>query len=177
MRKLTLRQFALLALYTSGVRWLPASTAPGGRIWRSARRLVATPLFQTAGRHINIEHGAFFGTGENVSVGDRSSIGVNCRLHGPVSIGRDVMMGPDVVIIARNHAFQDTDAPMIEQGYDEPRAVAIGNDVWIGTRAIILPGIAVGDGAVIAAGAVVTKDVPAGAVVGGNPARVIRRRE
>jgi maltose O-acetyltransferase len=166
----------LAAAYTAGARWLPASTAPGGKVWRAARRVVCSPLLRFAGNDINIEHGAYFGSGDQIRIGDRSGIGVNCRLHGPVTIGRDVMMGPDVIILARSHAFDDTQRAMIEQGYTEPVSVTIGDDVWIGTRSIILPGVTIGDGAVIGAGAVVTKNVPTGAIVGGNPAKVLRLR-
>lgn len=74
------------------------------------------------------------------------------------------MMGTDVVIITRNHAFDRTDIPMMHQGFEEERPVVIGNDVWIGDRVII------------AAGAVVTHDVPPYAIVGGVPAKVIRMR-
>src|SRR4051794_15875964 len=166
----------MAAAYISAARWLPSSTAPGGRLWRVIRSAVARPLFAEAGRGINIEHGAYFGSGANVRIGDRSGIGVNCRLHGPVTIGRDVMMGPDVVVLAMNHAFDDATQPMIAQGHEAAEPVIIGDDVWIGTRAIILPGVEIGDHAIVGAGAVVTKSVPAYSVVGGNPARVIRSR-
>jgi maltose O-acetyltransferase len=94
-----------------------------------------------------------------------------------VTIGRDVMMGPGVILLTRNHRFDRLDAPMRLQGGAEERPVVIGDDVWIGTRAIVLPGVTVGDGAIIAAGAVVTAPVPSRAIVGGNPARIIRYRE
>ena len=86
------------------------------------------------------------------------------------------MMGTDVTIITRNHRFDRTDIPMMEQGFEEERPVYIGNDVWIGDRALILPGVHVGDGSIIAAGAVVTKDVPPYSIVAGVPARKIRDR-
>ena len=86
------------------------------------------------------------------------------------------MMGTDVTIITRNHRFDRTDIPMMEQGFEEERPVYIGNDVWIGDRALILPGVHVGDGSIIAAGAVVTKDVPPHSIVAGVPARKIRER-
>jgi maltose O-acetyltransferase len=165
-----------VAAYAVVARWLPASSNPAGAVWRNTRRVIAAPLFASAGKDINIEHGAYFGDGSQVSIGDRSGIGINCRIHGPVVIGRDVMMGPDVVILARNHEHSDPTRPMIDQGYSANATVTIGNDVWIGTRAIILPGVTVHDGAIVGAGAVVTKDVPAGAVVVGNPAKVIRQR-
>lgn len=86
------------------------------------------------------------------------------------------MMGTDVIIITRNHRFDRTDIPMMEQGFEEERPVYIGNDVWIGDRVLILPGVHIGDGSIIAAGAVVTKDVPPYSIVAGVPARKIRDR-
>ena len=86
------------------------------------------------------------------------------------------MMGTDVNIITRNHRFDRTDIPMMEQGFEEERPVYIGNDVWIGDRVLILPGVHIGDGSIIAAGAVVTKDVPPYSIVAGVPARKIRDR-
>ena len=85
-------------------------------------------------------------------------------------------MGTDVTIITRNHRFDRTDIPMMEQGFEEERPVYIGNDVWIGDRALILPGVHIGDGSIIAAGAVVTKDVPPYSIAAGVPARKIRDR-
>ena len=85
-------------------------------------------------------------------------------------------MGTDVTIITRNHRFDRTDIPMMEQGFEEERPVYIGNDVWIGDRVLILPGVHIGDGSIIAAGAVVTKDVPPYSIVAGVPAKKIRDR-
>ncbi len=87
------------------------------------------------------------------------------------------MMGPDVVILTQNHKFDRLDIPMLDQGFKDEQPVTICDDVWIGARVIILPGVTVGKGAIIAAGAVVTKDVPEYAIVGGNPARVIKMRK
>ena len=89
-------------------------------------------------------------------------------------IGDDVMMGPNVSIYTRNHAFERTDVPMNTQGVSDEKIVVIENDVWIGANSIILPGVTVSKGAIIGAGAVVTKDVPEYAIVGGNPAKVIK---
>ena len=74
------------------------------------------------------------------------------------------------------HAFDCTGIPMMQQGFDTERPVTIDDDVWIGDRVLILAGVHVGKGAIIGAGAVVTKDVPPYAIVGGNPAHIIRMR-
>jgi maltose O-acetyltransferase len=172
----SITRLALWILYTCAVRWLPASTSPGGRLWRAARRAVASPLLASAGRDVNIEHGADFGSGRQLRVGSRSGLGINARIRGPVTIGDDVMMGPEVVILTASHEFAETSRPMIDQGYRENLPVVIEHDVWIGTRVVILPGVTVGHGAIIGAGAVVTKAVPPWAVVAGNPAQIIRTR-
>lgn len=87
------------------------------------------------------------------------------------------MMGPDVVILSGGHVFDRTDIPMRLQGGKKSRPTVIGDDVWIGTRAIIMPGVRIGSGVIIGAGAVVTKDVPDYAIVGGVPAKVLRYRK
>ena len=132
-------------------------------------------MLKRCGKKVNIEKGAIFSA--KVSLGDFSGIGMNSRINGDCSIGDYVMMGCDVVVITRNHAFDRTDIPMMHQGFEEERPVVIGNDVWIGDRVIIMPGVHVGDGSIIAAGAVVTHDVPPYTIVGGVPAKVIKSRE
>lgn len=138
------------------------------------RRLCGKLMLASCGAGVNIEHGAYFSP--KVRLGDRSGIGVNAKIYGACSIGKNVMMGADCTIITRNHRISRTDIPMREQGFEEERPVVIGNDVWIGDRVTILPGAKLGDGCVIGAGAVVTGEIPAFAVVAGVPARVIRYR-
>jgi len=84
-------------------------------------------------------------------------------------------MGPEVIILCHNHNFSDISRPMQEQG-GTTKPVVIGDDVLIGTRAIILPGVKIGSGTIIGAGAVVTKDVPDYAIVGGCPAKILKYR-
>lgn len=86
------------------------------------------------------------------------------------------MMAPEVIILSSNHEFKDRSTPMIMQGQRREEPVVICDDVWIGTRAIILPGVKIGSHSIVGAGAVVTKDVPEYSIVGGNPARVIGSR-
>lgn len=114
--------------------------------------------------------------GGGILIGSGSGLGVNCFVHGPLKIGDNVMMGPDVTILTHTHNIERTDIPMGQQG-SRTAEVVIGNDVWIGMRSIIMPGVRIGDGVVIGAGAVVTKDVPDFAIVGGVPARIIKYRK
>lgn len=128
------------------------------------------------GADANVEQGAYFGTGSEIELGDRSGIGVDCQLWGPIRIGNDVMMAPEVVIHTQLHRFDRLDIPMNQQGALPARMVVIDDDVWIGQRAMIMPGVHIARGVIVAAGAVVTKNVPEYAIVGGCPARVIRYR-
>ena len=166
-----------LIAYYCFARFLPASDSRFCRWIRPVRRCIAKGLFKRSGENINIEKGAYFGDGSQIEIGDNSGIGVNCRVCGPVTIGDNVMMGPDVIILTERHKFDRLDIPMLEQGYDKPEPVVIGDDVWIGTRVIILPGVSIGKGATIGAGAIVTKDVPEYAIACGNPAKVVKYRE
>jgi maltose O-acetyltransferase len=123
-----------------------------------------------------VEHGAYFGSGKTISVGRNSGIGINSRIERGTTIGDNVMMGRDVLILSRNHKFVRTDIPMIQQGFDSYRPVWIGDDVWIGARAIILPGVRIESGSLIGAGSVVAKSVPEYSIVVGSPAHIVRSR-
>lgn len=161
-------------LYYGFAKHLPPSFSGIQLGQKALRGFCGKLMLKSCGRHVNIEQGAVFSA--KASLGDYSGIGVNARINGMCTIGRQVMMGTDVVILTRNHAFARTDIPMMEQGFEEERPVVIGDDVWIGDRVIILPGVTVGKGCILAAGAVVTHDVPDYAVVGGVPARILKMR-
>ena len=169
-------RFLRLILYYGFARHLPATDARFFKFVRPIRRFVTRGLFEYTGKNINIEKGAYFGDGSQIKIGENSGIGINCRVSGNVTIGNNVMMGPDVVILTKRHEFKQIDIPMIEQGHAPEMPVTIGDDVWIGTRSIVLPGVSIGTGAIIGAGAVVTKDVPQYAISCGNPAQVIKYR-
>lgn len=168
-----------LFLYILFLKHLPATDNgyPVSMIIKKMRSSVGKHLFDRCGTNINIEKGADFGSGKGISIGNNSGLGINCKVRGPLEIGDNVMMGPDVVIMTNSHNFERIDLPMNIQGSAVPKKVLIGNDVWIGTRAIILPGVIIGNGAIIGAGAVVTKDVPEYGIVGGVPAKLIRSRK
>ena len=153
----------------------PSSYSRKGRFARKLRERTARKFLVYVGKDVNIEKGALITS--SMEIGDRSGVGINAVMHGKVIIGKDVMMGPECIIYTRNHAFSRTDIPMNQQGFSEEKPVIIGDDVWIGGRVTILPGVHIGNGAIIGAGAVVTKNVPEYAIVGGNPAKVLKYRK
>lgn len=173
------RLIKLLALigYYGFARYLPASDNAYTAWTRPLRRFVCRRLFAYMGQHVNVEQGVRFGSGENIKIGNWSGLGRNGLVSGRVQIGNYVMIGPEVMLLARSHRFDRTDIPISRQGEREMRPIEIRDDVWIGARALILPGVRIGEGAIVGAGAVVTKDVPAFAIVGGNPAKVIKWRK
>src|SRR5262245_35297993 len=120
----------------------------------------------------------------SLSIGYASTIGSNCQLMGgTISIGRYCQFGPSVAVYAMNHPFTHLTS-YVNQALFEGRLkqfqhrgrVSIGHDVWLGHGAIILPEVTIGNGAIVGAGAVVTRDVPEFTVVAGNPARILKKR-
>ena len=127
------------------------------------------------GKNVNIERGAEISS--KLEIGDNSGVGINSIVNGHTIIGKDVMMGPEVVVFSRNHEFDRVDIPMREQGYQDEKTCIIEDDVWIGRRVMIMPGVHIKKGSIIGAGAVVTHDVPEYAVVAGVPAKIIKYRK
>jgi len=164
-----------LVLYYGVTSHIQSSDNPG-TIGERLNRFLVRRIFRKCGRNVNIRPRVYFGSGRNLSMGDDSMLGQNSIIGSTaeVIIGNDVMMGPEVLIYTSNHGMEPG-IPMRRQPL-QCAPVCVGNDVWIGARCIILPGITIGDGAVLAAGAVVTADVPANAVVGGVPAKVLKYR-
>ncbi len=142
---------------------------------KKVRAFCGKLILRECGKNVNIERGAHFS--QDISLGDNSGIGVNAQIAPYVTIGKDVMMGPDCMMYTTNHGMDRTDISMWKQNASEPDPIVIGNDVWIGSRVIILPGVHVGKGSVIGAGSVVTKDIEPYSIVAGNPAHLIRRRK
>lgn len=116
--------------------------------------------------------------GEGLRIGNHVGITQNCFIgvRGPVVIGDHTILGPGVSIHAENHIFESTHIPIKDQG-ETRKGITIGEDCWIGAKAIILDGVTIGRGSVIAAGAVVTKDVESYSVVAGVPAKMISVRK
>lgn len=159
-------------------------------------RLLA-PLYQHRGKHSVIHHSARmdtppyrkFSLGDysviesyacinnavgDVMIGDHTRIGLHNTIIGPVIIGSHVNLAQGITVTALNHNFEDSEKRIDEQGVSTS-AVVIEDDIWIGANAVVLPGVTIGHHSVVAAGAIVTKDVPPHSLVAGVPAKVIKQ--
>ena len=171
-----LRKICLVTYYLVLIR-LQHSTVPiFGMLFERMKELFVKQIFAKSGKNINISKGARFGNGQFLFIGNNSSIGLNCKVPNNIKIGENVMMGPNVMIFGSNHASERTDIPMIQQGYKKYPPVTIEDDVWVGANSIILPGVVIKKGSIVAAGAVVTKSFPEFSIIGGNPAKIIKSR-
>ena len=167
---------AALAVYYAVGDKFPTAPAPGYRVGYRFRRFLLKFISEDCGKSVIVKHKCYFGTGNGLRIGDRTQLGQNAKIDPEVTIGNDVLMGPDVMILTTRHAFERLNRPINQQGCLARNPVTIGSDVWIGARVVILPGVNIADKAIIGAGAVVTKDIPEGAIFAGNPARLIRYR-
>ncbi len=163
-------------LYYVFARHLPRSQVKYSFGSRAIRSVVLKRLLKKFGRKVNIEPKVFFYNMSESEIGDYSGIGMYSQI-GTVHIGKDVMVGEGLIALSRNHEFGNTEIPMRLQGFQKDQPIIIADDVWIGSRVIILPGVKIGTGSIIGAGSVVTKDVPPYAIAAGNPAKIIRSRE
>ena len=109
----------------------------------------------------------------DVIIGDHTRVGLHNTVIGPVTIGNHVNLAQGITVTALNHNFEDKELRIDEQGVST-NPVIIGDDIWIGANAVILPGVTIGNHSVVAAGAVVTKDVPPHTLVAGVPAKIIK---
>lgn len=110
----------------------------------------------------------------SIIIGDRTLVGIANVLIGPLRIGNDVIIAQNVVLSGLNHGYQDVSRPIRNQSCSAAEIV-VEDEAWIGANAVITAGVRIGKHAVVAGGSVVTKDVPPYAVVGGNPARILRQ--
>jgi len=111
----------------------------------------------------------------SIQVGDNFYMNVGCHILGEIIIGDDVIIGPKTVMWGRDHGTACTE--LIRKQPHIKESIIIGNDVWIGANVTILKGVHIGDGAVVGAGSVVVKDIPAYSIAVGNPAQVVKLRQ
>lgn len=151
------------------------------RAMRRAKMLGKRGLFERHGRDFWFDPNGSY-TYRNISLGHHVSLGLGCVIlaaESKVRIGSNVMLGPNVTLVGEGHNMNRIGLPMAqvhEKTENEDLGVTIEDDVWVGAGAIVLRGVTVRRGAVIAAGSIVTKSVPPYAIVAGNPARVLRFR-
>lgn len=143
---------------------------------REARQAAIREILGKTGKNCVVEQPLFCTYGYNTTVGDNFFLNVNCKLmdSGKITIGNNVFIAPNVCIITEEHAM-DVEQRLAGLEYTHP--VTIGDNVWICTGALVLPGVTIGDNCVIGAGSVVTKDIPPNSLAVGNPCRVIRTLE
>ncbi len=110
----------------------------------------------------------------NVIIGDRTKIGLSNTIIGPVTIGNDIRLAQNITLSGLNHNYEDIDCPIHEQGVSTS-PIVIEDETWIGANVVVLAGVTIGKHSVIAAGSIVTKDVPPYSVVVGNPARIVKQ--
>ena len=134
--------------------------------------------FASRGQGVRISYDCRFVKPEGIWIGDYVYVGPHgfWAGGGGLRVGDNVAIGPHVHIYTENHRYEDADfVPFDDVIVKEP--VEIGDHVWIGGNCVIVPGVSIGEGAVVAAGSVVSSDVPRCAVVGGNPAKVLKYRD
>lgn len=157
-----------------------------GIFWRQAFDFLAELTLENAyalrvmnrGKSTPISASARFNHPENITIGDRSNINRNCMIwagdNAKVIIGKDCLTGPGVTIIASKY---DVKGRNIIRSYPPfEKDIIIGNDVWLGANVVVLPGVKIGDGAIVGSGSVVTKDIEPYTVVAGIPAKEIKKR-
>lgn len=166
----------LLILYYVILRRIHPFTSEDDSLSNKLRYYAVKHILKHCGKDVTVRYNCYFGIGDRLSAGDRCSLGYNSRLLGNITLGNDCMMGPDVVMMSMSHAYDRTDIPIKQQGAKEDKPIVIGDDCWIGTRVIIMPGVHLGNHCIVGSGAVVTKSFPDYSVIGGVPAKLIKSR-
>lgn len=136
--------------------------------WRKRLRLASVHRTFLAGGRSSIS--------QDFVAGAYSYVGPGCLIDPGVEIGAYTMLGPGVKVVGNDHVFDIPGSPIIFSGRPPFKSTCIGTDAWIGANVVVMAGTRIGDGAVVAAGSVVSRDVPAFTIVGGVPARFIRKR-
>ena len=129
-----------------------------------------------AGEKAYFENRVYIGDGSNITIGRNCQINEYIFFQSCV-IGDNVLIAPETVVLSKSHAYARLDVPILDQGVMPDMPVIIEDNVWIGRRCIILPGVTIGRNSISGAGSIVTKSIPANAIAVGNPCKVIRNRE
>ena len=163
----------VFTFYLVFLRNTPEDYRPYALFFPYLRRIFISFYLDSCGLKVRVKSGAEIAM--KSTVGNFSELGTRCMIQSNVSIGDNVIMGPDVKIYSRNHKFDSLELPIQNQGKSFHKTY-IGNDVWLGANVIVTAGCKIGNHVIVAAGAVVTKDVPDFAIVGGVPAKILKYR-
>lgn len=163
-----------LLLYYCFSSKLPNSWFPGGKWYNKIRRANLRGVVPVGG-NTKIQRGVYIGSGNNVSIGSNCQVNENTRLDN-VLIGNHVMIARECIVLGKMHENSSAELPMSEQGVKPVQPTIIEDDVWLGLRVIVMPGVTIRKGCIVAAGAVLTKDTEPYGVYAGVPAKRIKNR-
>lgn len=167
------KTFALICYYSFAI-YLPNYSFPGGRFFNGFRIFILRGIIPV-GKGCRIMRGVYVGGGRNIAIGSYSRVNQNVRLCN-VKIGDHVMIARDTVFLGKTHESSRLDIPMEQQGNVELPQGIVEDDVWLGLRTIIMPGLKIRKGSIIGAGAVLTKSTEENTIYGGVPAKKIKVR-
>ncbi|MFN4813167.1 MAG: acyltransferase [Bacteroidota bacterium] len=173
MRKI--KSVVAMLLYYSVAYYLPNSSFPGGSLFNWLR-VALLRQFLTIGKNCRVMKGVYVGNGKSIVIGDYCKINDYVRLNN-VIIGNHVLIARESIILGKMHEYKDLNIEIAKQGNRILGPTIIGDGTWIGLRCIIFPELKIGKNAIIAAGAVLTKNVSDYDVFGGVPAKFIKNRK
>ena len=172
-RKNILRELFLYYSYFWNILWFGIDILPP-----FLRKLIFKIMFKKIGNNVYIDYNVYFRFMRKIEIGNNVTISRGTKIfasfhskNAKIKIGNNVRIGPNVLILGAGHNYKFIDLP------DTGNTIEVGNNVWIGGGSIILQGVTLNSGCIVAAGSVVTKDVPAYTIVGGVPAKIIKKRE
>ena len=164
-----------LILYYSICSKLPNSSFPLGQIYNKIRISTINNIIKI-GKGCKIQRNVYFGNGKGVEIGNHCQINDNVRLDN-IKIGNNIMIARDCIFLGKMHEHNDINMPMNIQGAKISFPTILEDDIWIGARVIVMPGIKISKGCIIGAGAVLTKDTVEYGIYGGIPAKLIKFRK
>lgn len=166
-----------LVLYYLCIQKLPHSRFFSGfntlRLWYVAKVLKII----VHDKKSKFENGIYISDARNLKIGSYVRINEHVFLQGKITIGDFALIAPNVSIYTQAHIHNEVSIPVVQQGSEKEQEVILKNNVWLGRNVVVLPGITIGEGAIVGANAVVTKDVAPYTIVGGVPAKLIKERK
>lgn len=163
-----------LIIYYAIASKLPNSWWPGGGFF-NAFRVWCLKGVLSIGNGNKVQKGVYVGNGKGITIGNHCQINEAVRLDN-VSIGDNVMIARETVILGKTHEASDVTIPMTNQGNRQVDKTVVENDVWLGLRSIVMPGLTIATGTIVGSASVVTKSTDAYSIYGGVPAKFIKKR-